>query len=607
MSETIRPVPTYIGPDGKPTAHVVMTPTSDKVDVEVNAPPEHAIPIVFVPGVMGSPLLATGENAEVIGDGNRWAWLPDDKGWMLISDASYSSLSPAKRKKLLDPENTRALRNPEDADRAEVAKHTRALLEIDTALKAQKDAQQIPQELNVEEALNRGWGSVSLDSYAEILNYLDTQLRFIVTSQGKPYPGTWAALPRDGSAWGQSKGYTPLDTEALKKAAEFHYPVYAVGYNWLQSSGQSADYLAERIRAILARCEKTLHVKCRHGVILVTHSMGGLVGRMCAKRYPQLIQGVVHSVQPAIGSATAYHRIRAGWEWQARLNPMATVSALGGAHALGGSGDKLMPVFANAAGPLELLPTARYGAGWLCVVCNGKELFHLPTPTRNGIDPYAQIYLEPRAWWRLMDPAWINPPDPDAPRGTLPPSILSVWNDYKKQILRARDFHAELGDYYHPNTYVHYGADKDYKSFHRVTWTLKPGLVAPPHPDQPGTPGPAPSRDQALGLRLVRDNYEGTVLLRNEQGEQTWINQHGVARVHDTRGDNYVAELQDQDEAGDGTVPVHSAQDAGEHAVFAVRMTGYDHQGSYKDTHVKHATLYAVLRMGANAKELPCA
>ena len=43
------------------------------------------------------------------------------------------------------------------------------------------------------------------------------------------------------------------------------------------------------------------------------------------------------------------------------------------------------------------------------------------------------------------------------------------------------------------------------------------------------------------------------------------------------------------------------------HAVFAVRMTGYDHQGSYKDTHVKHATLYAVLRMGANAKELPCA
>lgn len=113
---------------------------------------------------------------------------------------------------------------------------------------------------------------------------------------------------------GQLNGYQVLTKEMLREAAEFRYPVYAVGYNWLQTNGKAADYLAGKIEAIIDRCRKELRVKCDHGVILVTHSMGGLVGRMCAKRYPALIQGVVHGVQPAVGAGTAYRRVRAGWE-----------------------------------------------------------------------------------------------------------------------------------------------------------------------------------------------------------------------------------------------------------------------------------------------------
>ncbi|MGA4817661.1 hypothetical protein ACPA9J_36090 [Pseudomonas aeruginosa] len=38
-------------------------------------------------------------------------------------------------------------------------------------------------------------------------------------------------------------------SEMLREAAEFRYPVYAVGYNWLQTNGKAADYLAGKNRS----------------------------------------------------------------------------------------------------------------------------------------------------------------------------------------------------------------------------------------------------------------------------------------------------------------------------------------------------------------------
>jgi len=573
MTDTPRPVPVEIGPDGRTRARVTMTPSSNTQRVSIEVPPDQAIPIVFVPGIMGSPLLATGENAQVMGEDNRWAWFPDDAlGWVagMTRWKSYSRLTPAERKRLLSPADTRALSTPEDADRETVAKHCSTLY--------------------VEEALQRGWGSVMLGSYGAILNFLEAQLRYILTPQGQPYPGIQGAMPREPADWGELKGYVPLDPERLRQAAEFRYPVYAVGYNWLNSNADAADYLAERIRAILERCQRDTFVKCQHGVILVTHSMGGLVARLCAKRYPQLIQGVVHGVQPATGAATAYRRVRAGWE------------DLAGAIGLGGTGRKIMPVFANAAGPLELLPSQRYGSGWLRVTCNGKELLQLPRSSPDGTDPYTQIYLEPDAWWRLMDPAWIDPAGdgPNTDRG----SIKNAWSNYQEMTNQAKEFHAELHGYYHPNSYVHYGADEDYPSFRCVTWDLKGSFIAYQLPGQSGTRATLAGSEHAANLRLVDDNHEGRVRLVNDQSEQQWINQHGVGVVHDTRGDSYIAELQGQDQGGDGTVPAHSAEDAEKRAVFAARMHGYEHQGSYADARVQRLTLYCVLSIGAQAREL---
>lgn len=568
MSEPTRPVPTQIGPDGNVTARVTMSRTSNNVRAEVHAPPDQAIPIVFVPGIMGSPLLATGSNARIMGSDNRWAWFPDDaKGWVagITKWKSYNSLTPAERKQLLDPQNTRALSMPEDADRKTVSKYVTAL--------------------PVEEALNRGWGSVMLDSYGNILNALEGSLRFILTPQSKPYPAIQGAMPYDLSQWGQLKGYNRLTQDDLLVAAEFRYPVYAVGYNWLNSNSQAADYLAGRIQAVLERCRKDLGVKCDHGVILVTHSMGGLVARMCAKRNPNLIQGVVHGVQPAIGAATAYRRVRAGWEDTA------------GAIGLGGTGKKIIPIFANAAGPLELLPNQRYGAGWLRVTCDGKESFQLPAAGSGGADPYSQIYLESRAWWRLMDPAWISPATAAAQNES---ALVRAWGNYRDRLLEAQKFHGKLSSYYHPNSYVHYGADEGHQAFHRVTWNIS----IPPTLSGPRSLVPPPTREHALALRLGGDGHEGRVWMVNEVNEQQWVNQNGTGVTRNSFGDKYFADLQGQDQAGDGTVPAHAAEDAGPKAVFAAQMTGYDHQGSYKNLNVQHITVYSILRIAAAAKEL---
>ncbi|MFJ4056832.1 lipase family alpha/beta hydrolase [Pseudomonas sp. NPDC089743] len=148
-------------------------------------------------------------------------------------------------------------------------------------------------------------------------------------------------------------GYEPLDIDAYKKASAWSYPVYASGYNWLRSNEESADELAKFIEFVLSDCATRLKLKCSQ-VILVNHSMGGLVARRCAQKHPEHILGIVHGVQPAIGAATDYRRVRAGWE------------DLAGRLAIGANAREVTPIFASP-GPLQLLPNQLYGNNWLNV------------------------------------------------------------------------------------------------------------------------------------------------------------------------------------------------------------------------------------------------
>lgn len=576
MGEQTRHVQTHIGPDGNPMAHVTMSPASNRLRCHVEAPPDQAIPIIFLPGIMGSPLMATGRNRGMVKESD-WAWFPDAPiTWVGGIQDSYRTLSPSQRKSLLDPKFTRALQVTDRVHHKVVAKHVGSILPLEVAFQ-------------------RGWGTVAVASYGKVLQFLEAQLRFIVTPQYEIYPGILGAMPRDPEKWGRLQGsYVPLDKSALKAAAKFQYPVFAVGYNWLESNGEAARHLLGRTREILDHCTNTLNLECRHGVILVTHSMGGLVARCFAKANPELVQGVVHGAQPALGAATAYRRLRAGWE-----------DALG-AWALGERGFQIVPVFANASGPLELLPNHRYGAGWLqAKSADGAKLFALPYEKDGKADPYEQIYAQPNAWWRLIDPACIDPLETKVAPEEFRTRISRAWAEYLEKLGVAKDFHLGLGDYYHENTYAFYGADAGRKAFRSVTWKFVPDRI--PAGQKPATLAPRLSAPEALALRLKWDSYGGRVTMVNRISQQHLVAQHGEGRVYDTLGTLQTADIQDADQVGDATVPAHSADDSAKHARFSVAMTGFEHQGAFDDLKAQYVTLHAILHIGAAAKEKPAA
>jgi len=98
----------------------------------------------------------------------------------------------------------------------------------------------------------------------------------------------------------------------------------------------------------------------------------------------------------------------------------------------------------------------------------------------------------------------------------------------------------------------------------------------------------------------VKDDYEGRLQLVNELSEKSLVSKERMSFVVDTLGDGYVADLQAQDQVGDGTVPRHSAEDAAKAAIFSACMTGYEHQGSYANENVQSLTLYSILRLASS-------
>ena len=111
----------------------------------------------------------------------------------------------------------------------------------------------------------RGWNTVAWDSYGPILQFLEQQQRRFAPSA---------------------------------------CPVYAAGYDWRQSNEDSANYIANVVDTILQQENATK-------VILVTHSMGGIVARAACSfvsGFEAKVAGVIHTVQPAVGAPVAYRR-----------------------------------------------------------------------------------------------------------------------------------------------------------------------------------------------------------------------------------------------------------------------------------------------------------
>lgn len=446
------------------------------------------VPIIFVPGIMGSRLRRRMDKVKI--------WDPDDKNFM-VGKFGWKTVTAAERRALLiggDFSPTYA-----EVDNHDV-KHNK------------KFASRHDQNRD-----KRGWGGVMWGSYGD----------FLVKLQQYQWP-------------------YPLN-------ACFEFPVHAFGYNWTASSDDSGLHLRSYIEQTISNYRNGAYGHDRRKrdcdkVILVTHSMGGLVARSACVLHDAAdnVIGVVHGVQPATGSPAAYWRMKAGferprggprkewWDWLRNPLKMSKHHLVGRVSAviLGTDGEEVTSLLGNSPGGLELLPTREYRD-------NAGNIAWLEYPTAKGTirlpvaDPYKELYELKDVGYRMVNPQWLNPADLRRNVEHDRPVPENPWGKFHSCLTQAKHFHARLGSACHPRTYQFYG--KDLSSADRIVFTR-----------------------EVLTPRLDSGDCHPNLHFKNKGAFKMWINRWESEVVGRDQAVAVVA-LQDPSGDGDGTVPVSSA------------------------------------------------
>lgn len=404
---------------------------------------------------------------------------------------------------------------------------------------------------------------------------------------GGVYWGAYGGLLEELQNYNWSKPVRDVDKNKKKELQGicFEYPVHAFGYNWTDSNYNSGKKLAEKIDDIINYYRKKERL-CKY-VIIVTHSMGGLVARSaCVLHGAQdKVLGVIHGVQPAVGAAAAYWRMKAGFE---RTGIASTISA----WVLGTNGKEVTCILGNAPGGLELLPTKDYTSNdgskqWLHINLESGERISLP----NG-DPYAEIYRigertntvtneSDASFWRLVNPDWLDPKDSGKIPASLDPANLfkGPWDEYVKCLDQAYAFHEGLNTRFHNCTYQFYSGGLC--TVDKITFKHEEFLFR---------------KQYALGIE-----YSEPARLKSFRGECIMyadIYNQEIARPLPQPKKTFVAcmsKIRDFREGGDGTVPESSVSALrGEGLIKVSGMKNYEHQDVYKKREARDFVITAV-------------
>lgn len=527
---------------GESVAEWSLTPTAINDMVQIVAQPIYTVPIIFVPGIMGSNLKLT-EDVGIAKKGKP-VWLLNGT---LSALGKWPVRNPAERQILLNPATTEV--------HAEGA--------VPDFIPTIGDANQIRSL--------RYWGEVGAMSYQSYLVWLEKTL-----NQRRRHDEWQALVGQPAFATALSKGYTfqTLEDKDLGHAVDMRFPVYACGYNWLQSNSESAKRLATRIDEVIA-ANNSKSFTCDQ-VILITHSMGGLVARACSELLGKRskIAGIVHGVMPATGAAVAYKRVRTGTEGAAGI-------------VIGDDAAKVTAVFANSPGALQLLPSQHYGTGWLQLGMGTGNNFKVSCSLPIA-DPYSEIYEQRGKWWGLVREELINPAELEGHLG---------WDSYLDNIHAAKKFHTNLGHQYHANTIAFYGDgtdDTNGKTWGKVRWecsgvndmsTVTRGHTGHAQVSQTLN---APA---LLALPLSRDEGNGALYC-----------------LHGSRY-RYDFTLSGKDSVGDGTVPAVSGaapatagQSQGVQASYHLSLDAEGHEGAYRIPLAQQLSVHAVLSIAKKIK-----
>jgi hypothetical protein len=267
------------------------------------------LPVVLVPGIMGSRLLLPG----------GVDWDPDN----LLTMSEWATRSADSKRRDLGV-GFRSAALPSSAFSSFPDLNITLTLSTNATLTQIAAAAGYPTATACYAA--RGWAGVSWRYYGKALVFLETSLNIA----------------------------TPFLTSVLN-------PVYAFAYDWRQPNRATALKLSNFIDQVLQK-------EGASQVAIVTHSMGGLVAR-AAYLSPSLAaktSGAVHSAQPSNGAVVAYRRFLTGCR-----SPYdgTDVFAFFINIIMGNTREEYAALMSGIPAAVELLPNNQYssfsGALWL--------------------------------------------------------------------------------------------------------------------------------------------------------------------------------------------------------------------------------------------------
>jgi hypothetical protein len=147
----------------------------------------------------------------------------------------------------------------------------------------------------------------------------------------------------------------------------------------------------------------------------------------------------------------------------------------------------------------------------------------------------------------------------------------------------AKAFHNAIENTFHKQSYAHYGNDETRRAWHFVLWDISLSV---------------PSAQIDL-LRMTADNLQGHVTLTNSSAPPIFKSIASANAKPSVPPVSVTAILRPATDAGDQTVPAHSANKQYSSGKFKgiFRQSGYEHQSSYSDPGALRSTIYSIVQI----------
>lgn len=597
MSEHTRPISIDYSPDGRPIGKTITSIVNNRVRGEMVVPSPNVIPIIFLPGIMGSNLkarAAVNYRGKTLAAAGAPVWRVDTTisfglAWARRS-AAERQLLLNKDNLLVDPRGTVDPLEASDASSRQGAEDLRGQSpELAETMIKQLDAWVAMRA----DRRRRGWGGVSWAFYGPFLVWLESALRNLAISDGQPSPTLKSILKLANQLPSGAQSGSPINGDMINRLLRFQFPVHAFGYNWADSNVKSGEKLSEYISSVINEYAAKPGVSCSQ-VVLVTHSMGGLVARagMMLSGAKDQVLGVVHGVMPTHGAAAMYKRAVAGFGGETySWNPISRLIGHVSGKALGASSIETVPILAFNPGPFELAPNHRYNNGKPWIVVKDKRGRILKQLPQSG-NPYAEIYQRTDAWWRAVDPLRLNPAGVPGTQGTF----LAKYMDC---IAMAENYHRKLADEgFHPSTFGHYSSDATHAAWGQIIYEVVATEIYTPPTYSVGMGAPVISFPQTIEnpQKALHGDVDAWKIERHDGGDEFTL--------RDMSGTIIKARILRKADPGDSTVPATaSAAGLDRHARLVCRhQPGYEHDASYADDRARNSVVDALVRMVQNAK-----